>query len=349
MLDNRIKLSQEIVANIAKIDRFQGLWQGGARFSPQILSRLKAWAIISSTGASTRIEGAKMEDEEIARFLRGLKTTPPKNRDEQEVAGYADLIGRIFDNHQSIKLSENWILQFHSILLQFSAKDKEHKGHYKTRENTVALVKPDGQMVVLFKPTPPYLVKPEMGVAVDWANNHFLSGDIHPILVIANFIFEFLAIHPFTDGNGRLSRALTNLLLLRSGYDYIPYVSLDEIIEGTRTEYYLALRASQKNHKTKHENINPWVDYFLGALVEQTNRARQLIDNEQPEKLLSEKQAQVLNLFEDNKTLSVADVSGLLKNEMPLVSIKQVLSRLLGHKLLERIGQGRGTRYRKVQ
>jgi Fic family protein len=345
--NKRIPLSQDILARIAKIDQFKGLWQGSLRLSPQILGRLKSWVIITSTGASTRIEGAKMTDEEIARFLRGLKAKQPKSRDEQEVAGYADLIGRIFDNWKTIKLTEGWVLQFHNILLQFSEKDKTHKGKYKDSPNTVVMTNKEGEQVVLFDPTAPYLVKPEMLAAIEWANEQLESGEVHPILVIANFIFEFLAIHPFKDGNGRLSRALTNLLLLKAGYSYVPYISLDEIIEETKAEYYLALRATQKNHKTEHENISPWTEYLLGALLEQTERARRLMESDQPEKLLSEKQMQIYSLFESGKELAVAEVSKLLKDETPLVSIKQALSRLVTLRLLERIGQARSTRYRK--
>jgi Fic family protein len=191
-------------------------------------------------------------------------------------------------------------------------------------------------------------VKKEMLEAIEWTNEQLETKNIHPILVIANFIFEFLAIHPFKDGNGRLSRALTNLLLLKSGYNYVPYVSLDEIIEETKTEYYLALRATQKNHKTDHEDITPWVEYFLGALLEQTVRARKLMESDQPEKLLSEKQTQIYGLFEGDKELGVADISKLLKGKIPPATIKQALSRLVALKLLERIGQARSTRYKKI-
>jgi Fic family protein len=346
-LSKRIKLTQNILAKIAKIDQFQGLWQGSLRLSPQILGRLKTWVIITSTGASTRIEGVKMTDEEIARFLRGWKGKRPKSRDEQEVAGYADLIGRIFDNWKTIKLTEGWILQLHGILLQFSEKDQTHKGKYKDSPNTVVMTNRQGEPVVLFDPTPPYLVKAEMQEAIAWMNEQLEKKEIHPLLIIANFIFEFLAIHPFKDGNGRISRALTNLLLLKAGYSYTPYVSLDEIIEQTKAEYYLALRATQKNHKTKHEDITPWVEYLLSSLLEQSEKARKLMESEQPEKLLSEKQTQIYQLFEKNDELSVSEIDKLLKGKIPQATIKQALSRLVTWKLLERIGQARSTRYKK--
>jgi Fic family protein len=346
--NKRIPLSQDILARISKIDQFQGLWQGSLRLSPQILGRLKAFVIITSTGASTRIEGAKMTDEEIARFLRGLKENAPKGRDQEEVAGYADLIGRIFDSWKTMKLTEGWVQQFHSILLQFSEKDKFHKGKYKDGDNKVVMENDKKQDIVLFEPTHSYLVKGEMLAAMEWTNQQLETRQIHPLLVIANFIFEFLAIHPFSDGNGRVSRALTNLLLLQAGYSYVPYVSLDEIIEKTKIDYYLALRATQKNHGTDHEDITPWVDYFLTALSEQTERARKIMDEDQPEKLLSEKQKEVFQLFTEGKEMGVAEVVALLEGRIERETIKQALSRLMKLKLLERIGQGRGTRYIKI-
>lgn len=344
--NKRIKLTQKILAKIGKIDEFKGLWQGSLRISPQILGRLKAWVIITSAGASARIEGAKMTDEEIARFLRGLKTKAPESRDEQEIAGYADLIGRIFDNYKTIGLTENWILQFHGILLQFSEKDKFHKGQYKSANNTVIMTNKRGEQIVLFKPTPPYLVKPEMEAIIKWTNEQLVAGEIHPILAIANFIFEFLAIHPFKDGNGRMSRALTNFLLLKTGYLFVPYVSLDEIIEETKAEYYLALRATQKNHKTAREDITPWVEYLLGAIIAQVKKARGLMESDQPEKLLSEKQLRIYQLFKSGKEIGVAEIDKLLNGKIPKATIKQALYRLVSLKLLERIGQARGARYK---
>ena len=166
----RIKITSEILSKIAKIEDFKGLWRGGLQLSPQILGRLKKSVIITSTGASTRIEGARMNDEEIARLLRGLKSKKPKGRDAEEVAGYADLLGRIFDNHKTLKLTEGQILQFHKILLNFSSKDQTHKGKYKSKDNIVVAINEEGKQVVLFKPTPPYLVKKEMDDVIFWTN-----------------------------------------------------------------------------------------------------------------------------------------------------------------------------------
>jgi len=344
----RIKINAEILSKIAKIDEFKGIWQGGMRLSPNILGHLKRSVIITSTGASTRIEGAKMSDDEVMRFLRGLNSKTPKNRDEEEVAGYANLTGRIFDNHRKLKLTEGQILQFHSILLQFSKKDIEHRGKYKMSDNIVVARTDDGQEKILFRPTPPYLVKKEMDDALDWAKKEIDKKELHPILIICNFIFEFLAIHPFIDGNGRLSRALTNLLFLQSGYSYIPYVSLEEIIEEDQANYYRSLRETQKNHKTDKEDISPWLDFMLNALIKQSEKAKNIMNAARPEKLLSEKQSIIYEVFDHEKEISVSDIDKRLDSKISKATIKQALSRLTELRLIERIGQGRGARYIKT-
>ncbi len=343
----RAILSQEILQKIAKIDEFRGLWKGSLRLSPQTLGRLKRSVLITSTGASTRIEGSRMSDEEVARLIGGLKSAPPKGRDAQEVAGYADLLGRIFDHWQTLKITEGQIFHFHKILLNFSEKDKAHKGAYKTTDNKVVMRKEDGTEVVIFEPTKPFLTKKEMDDVIYWLHEEMESKETHSLILIANFIFEFLAIHPFTDGNGRLSRALTTLLLLKTGYTYVPYVSLDEIIEEKKIEYYLALRKTQAKHKTKKEDITEWLNFLLDALLEQVKRAQAIMEEDQPEKLLSEKQLAVYQLFQ-TETLSVSEISKLLKDTIPMATLKQVLPRLVALRLIEKIGSGRGTRYRKL-
>ena len=267
-LNKRILLSNEILLKIAEIDEMKGKWSGSLTLNPRILSQLKRSVIITSTGASTRIEGATMTNQEVDRFLRGINQMSPKNRNEEEVAGYADLLGRIFDNYNSLKITEGMILQMHSILLQFSKKDELHRGKYKSKENKVAILDKKGKVKnILFDPTDAWLVKKEMDDVLEWLKERQEKKDVHPLVMIANFIFEFLAIHPFEDGNGRLSRALTNLMMLQNGYMYVPYVSMEEIIEERLSEYYLTLRQTQKNHKTDNENIEPWLIFFLECVL----------------------------------------------------------------------------------
>lgn len=346
--DNRIFLTSEMLRKVSRIDELKGLWRGSAKLSPHILKQLKASVIITSTGASTRIEGSRMSDEQVARLIRGLKSRPPKGRDAEEVAGYADLLGRIFDNYKTLKLTEGQILQFHEILLHFSAKDQGGKGAYKSSDNIVVARRANGEEIMLFRPTPPYLVKKEMDDLLSWAKIALQKKELHPILVIANFIFEFLAIHPFHDGNGRMSRVLTNLLLLQSGYSYIPYISLEEIIENKREAYYLSLRGAQRHHKTEREDITTWILFLLDALTIQAEAARNLIEQNEPEQTLSERQLAVLRLFDTRGTLAPKDIFKLLKGEAPIPTVKQALARLVKIGLLKRIGLGRATRYRKI-
>ena len=271
--------------------------------------------------------------------------TVTENRDEEEVAGYADLLGRVFDNWQSMKLSESLILSFHGVLLRYSKKDGQHKGKYKTKENLVVARNSEGEQVTIFEPTPPWLTKKEMDDVLYWTHEAMAGKKLHPLLVTANFIFEFLAIHPFSDGNGRLSRAITNLLLLQSGYGYVPYVSLEEIIEERKDEYYSSLRKTQKYHKTKNEDISAWLSFLLDVLLVQAKSAKEIMENDDPTKLLSGRQIEIYALFGQD-ALAVLDIKKKL-NAIPEVTIKQVLARLVSLRLIERIGLGRATRYVK--
>jgi len=345
--NKRIPVNSEVLSKIAQIDELKGLWRGSLDINPQILTRLKKSVIITSTGASTRIEGSQMNDRAIEKFLKSLKSNPPLNRDEEEVAGYADLLGKVFDNWQQMKLSESLILSFHGVLLHYSKKDHLHKGKYKTKENLVVAQNDLGEQIVIFKPTEAWLTKKEMGDVLYWTHQSQDEKMLHPLLIIANFIFEFLAIHPFTDGNGRLSRVLTNLLLLQSGYEYTPYVSLEEIIEERKDDYYDALRQTQKYHKTEGENINQWLSFFLDTLLAQAKKAKELVENDDPTKLLSGRQSEIYTIFQ-TESLSVMDIKSNLQH-IPEITIKQSLARLVSLKLIERIGLGSATRYIKLK
>ncbi|PIR89807.1 Fic family protein [bacterium (Candidatus Gribaldobacteria) CG10_big_fil_rev_8_21_14_0_10_37_21] len=345
-INKRIKLSNDILLKIAEIDEMKGKWSGSLDLNPRILGQLKRSVIITSTGSSTRIEGSKMTDREVDRFLRGINQMTPKNRDEEEVAGYADLLGRIFDNYKALKITEGVILQLHDIMLSFSKKDEIHRGKYKAKDNTVAIMEKEKIKKILFDPTPPWLVKKEMDDVLEWLKERQEKKDIHPLVMIANFIFEFLAIHPFQDGNGRLSRGLTNLMMLQNGYMYVPYISLEEIIEEKQADYYLSLRKTQKNHKTSDENIEPWLLFFLDCVSIQVKKALELLKGKNPESLLSEIQKKIYDLFTSDIELGVSEIKNRI--DAPLPTIKKSVARLVEYKLIERLGQGPATRYKKV-
>ena len=336
-------ISNKTNLKIASIDEFKGFFSGSAGLSPRILGRLKKNVIITSTGASTRIEGSQMTDAEVEKLITNLKVSRLKDRDSQEVAGYAELVGNIFDNYGSIKFSESTILGFHKILLKYSEKDAHHRGRYKTSQNKVVARDGEGNESVIFKPVEPYMVPAEMQNLVEWTNKSLSGADYHPLLVIANFVVEFLYIHPFKDGNGRLSRAITNLLMLQKGYKYVMYDSHEKLIEDTKPGYYLALRKSQENIRKPACDISPWTEYFLEIMSGQAGNVRKLLEKEPVEKILSPRQLKTLDMFGAGNEITVMDVVTALKCARS--TAKQVLKRLTELKLIELTGSGRSSRY----
>jgi len=340
-------ISSEILSKIAKIDEIKGRWIGGVNLSPQILGRLKKSVLVTSAGASTRIEGAKLTDEEVEKLIQGVRPGKWESRDEQEVRGYYELLKNIFDSWKALSFSENSIKHFHKELLKYVSKDERHRGEYKNGENTVKMYDEKGNEIgVVFKTVPAYLTPKKMQELVDWTKTALEENRIHPLLVIGNFIVEFLNIHPFQDGNGRLSRILTNLLLLKKGYFYMPYISHEKFIEDNKNDYYIALRRSQKTFENENENITDWVDFFLTMILKQSEMAIELLESEQVEKLLSPKQLSVWEYLQSVPEATPGKITEKTKIARPTVN--QALVKLIKLKKIEMIGSGRGTRYRKL-
>ena len=338
-------IAHKVYGLITKIEELKGQWKAGTSLSPQVLNRLKKSVIITSAGASTRIEEARLSDSEVEKLLKGLKIQKLRTRDQQEVASYAELLTNIFNSYQSINLSEATIKHFHAELLKYSEKDTRHRGHYKFGSNRVEARNSKGEIVgVLFDPTPPHLVQKEMQELIQWTIDQLEKNEIHPLILIGAFIFEFLSIHPFQDGNGRTSRVLTNLLLLKNGYEYMPCISHEKLIEDNKENYYIALNKSRKNWKTKSEDISPWLLYFLEILLGQTERAIDLLSSETIEHFLSEKQLAIWNRIQEKKIVTPKELR--IELEMPTATVLQALNKLLDMKKVERIGEGRATRYR---
>lgn len=343
-LDN---LPADIIQTIGKIDQLKTTWTTGAELDRDVLTRLKKSVLVTSTGASTRIEGAQLSDDEVEKLLRGMKVDKFRNRDKQEVLGYYELLNNVFDSYKSISFSESTIKFFHRELLKHVEKDKEHRGEYKNQENKVAMIDSAGNPVeIVFDTTLAYLTPKEMQEIVEWTQLELIEKKYHPLLIIGNFLVEFLQIHPFTDGNGRLSRILTNLLLLQQGFEYMPYVSHEKLVEDNKPEYYIALRQSQKTFGTEKETITPWLRFLLNMLLEQSRRAVELLSHEQIEKLLSPQQEIVWKYLEGVRESTPIAISNA--TNVPRPTINQVLTKLLRLKKIERIGSGRGTRYRVI-
>lgn len=346
--DTRIaNLPQNIWALINGIDHLKGQWIGGGKLNPQALGRLKRSVLVTSTGASTRIEGAKLSDEDVEKFVRGLSLQKFTDRDKQEVQGYFELLEKVFTSWKHIPFTEGVIKQLHRELLKYAVKDERHRGEYKKMENAVEAFDESGKSVgVIFETTSAYLTPERMEELVEWTADALKRGESHSLVVIGSFLVEFLAIHPFQDGNGRLSRILTNLLLLKVGYEYVPYVSHEKLVEDSKADYYVALRKSQSSLGTERENIAPWLEFFLTVSLEQARQAIDLLSHENIEKILSPKQLAVWRHIETIEEATAGDVAKATSVARPTVS--QAINVLLRLKKIERIGQGRTTRYRKV-
>ena len=258
------ELTNKVYKLIAEIDTLNREFQITEKLSPQTIKRLTKSVLVTSTGSSNRIEGNKMSNEEVEMLYTHMNIKKFKTRDEQEVAGYLELLGMVFERYTKIPFNEGVILQLHEMMLHYVEKDTGHRGKYKFGPNRVEARDHSGNLVkVIFDPTEPALTPLEMRTLIDWTTRALKEKDIHPLLVIANFIFEYLAIHPFQDGNGRTSRILTNLLLLKSGYLFVPFVSHESLIEKNKITYYKVLAKTQQTWKSDHEDMSHRMLFFL--------------------------------------------------------------------------------------
>jgi Fic family protein len=341
-----LQITPEILSLIARIDEFKGAWRALGTLAPERLSALRRVATIESIGSSTRIEGSKLTDREVARLLSNLAIQSFDTRDEQEVAGYAELMDMVFGSWQDIPFNENHIKQLHQALLRHSEKDARHRGQYKTHSNSVAAFDKDGTRIgIVFETATPFDTPKLMAELASWVNEERDQKHLHPLLIIAIFVVVFLEIHPFQDGNGRLSRVLTTLLLMQAGYAYVPYSSLESVIELNKEAYYLALRQTQGTIRTAAPNWQPWLVFFLRSLAEQVRRLEKKIEQE---KLvlatMPELSLRIVEFAREHGRVTMMDaikLTGSNRNTLKL-HVRALTKR--GH--LEQHGSGRGVWYR---
>jgi Fic family protein len=340
-----IQINPEILCLIASIDEFKGAWRSLGALAPERLAALKRVATIESIGSSTRIEGSKLTDREIEQLLSKLEIKSFSTQDEQEVAGYAEVMDLIFTSWPEITLTENHIKQLHRDLLAHSEKDERHRGNYKTNSNSVVAFDENGvQIGIVFETASPFDTPRLMRELVEWIEGELHAKQLHPLLLIALWVVVFLEIHPFQDGNGRLSRALTTLLLLRAGYAYVQYSSLESVIEHSKEAYYLALRQTQGTIRTDAPNWQPWLVFFLRSLAEQVRRLNKKIEREKlvlaPLPVLS---LQIVEFAREHGRITMGDairLTGASRN-----TLKQHFRALTEQKHLKQQGGGRGVWY----
>ncbi len=340
-----LNITPEMLRLIAQIDEFKGAWKALGSLAPERLTALRRVATIESVGSSTRIEGSKLSDRQVESLLANLSIRAFTSRDEQEVAGYAETMEQVFQSWEHIPLTENHIRQLHRDLLRHSDKDERHRGQYKNTPNSVAAFDAHGQQIgIVFETASPFDTPRLMQELVDWTNAELNAEAFHPLLVIGIFIVSFLAIHPFQDGNGRLSRILTALLLLRCGYAYTPYSSLESVIENSKEGYYLSLRQTQTSIQTDSPDWHPWLLFFLRSLHQQMKRLERKMEQEHiVMAALPELSSQILNYAREHGRVTVKDMvilTGVSRN-----TLKEHFRRLIANGQLDMRGKGRGTWY----
>lgn len=348
MKEPKITVEQDLLLLIAELDEFKGRWQAFKNLSSERLQQLRRVATIESVGSSTRIEGAKLSDVQVETLLSNLSAASFKTRDEQEVAGYAEAMDLVFQAYEALSLTENHIRQLHQRLLRHSEKDERHRGSYKTLPNHVIAKDAQGREIgIVFETATPFDTPREMEALVTWARKAIDESSMHPLLIIAVFTVVFLAIHPFQDGNGRLSRILTTLMLLRAGYDYVPYVSLESVVEENKDLYYKALRRTQTTLKQEVPDWDPWLGFFLRCLVKQKNNLAEKLTYEQVKALsdsaLPSLSIQILELFKQHERLTIAqivEITGANQN-----TLKVRLRELVNEGRIHRYGKARATWY----
>ena len=342
-----IKITSEILQLISKIDEFNGRWQALGAISRDRLTQLRRTATIESVGSSTRIEGSKLTDNQVETLLAKIEIQSFTTRDEQEVAGYAQAMDLVFDTWEDLSVSENYVQQLHQILLSHSTKDERHRGSYKSLDNHVVAFDADGKQVgVVFHTASPFDTPREMESLLAWLSQAEQDDDPHRLLRLAIFIVRFLAIHPFQDGNGRVSRVLTTLLLLRSGYSYVPYASIERIIEDNKDSYYRALRTTQTSFKKEEIDWNAWLVFFLKTLWKQCEVLRHKVADHRVMQMahLTPLAIKILQLFEHHDQLSNREIVSLTGSNRN--TVKKILTTLASENLLTKEGKGRAVRYR---
>ena len=340
-----IVITPELLNLLTEVDEFKGAWRALGILAPERLNALRHVATIESVGSSTRIEGSRLTDREVEKLLSKIEIKKFDSRDEQEVAGYAETMETIFHSFDDIPITENHLKQLHRDLLRYSQKDERHRGEYKKLPNNVVAFDADGKMVgVVFETATPFDTPRRMTELVAWLKDARELGRLHPLLIVAVFIVTFLEIHPFQDGNGRLSRILTTLLLLQAGYIYVPYSSLESVIEQSKDNYYLALRQTQQSIHTETPNWQPWLLFFMRALQQQKRRLFAKVEREKGSlALLPELAVKVLDYVRDHGRVTTRDMVrefGASPN-----TIKTTFSSLVKKGLLVRHGGGRSIWY----
>lgn len=335
----KLNIDWNLINVISEIDRFDSNWIAIERKEGKSLKELKSIATVRSVGASNRIEGNTMSDEEVDVLIKKIDITNLSDRDSQEVAGYFEVLDLISESYKNIRVTDSYIKSLHNILMKYSAKDDWHKGNFKVHSNAVEASFPDGTKQVIFKTTEAgFATEDAIRQLLNWYNS---ETEVHALIKVASFVYEFLSIHPFQDGNGRLSRLITTLLLLQNGYKWIQYVSFEHEIENRKNEYYQVLRSCQVQRP--NEDVTVWVQFFLNCVANIQIQLMTKLEKGGVETQLSPKEKLIFTIIQNRPNIQSGEISEKLA--IPAPTVKRILSELLNKELIEKHGSGRNVSY----
>lgn len=319
---HNLSVSTSLLRLVGEIDVFKGRWQAGGNLASDRLLALRRLATDQSVASSTRLDGAKLSESE----------------------GYAELMELVAESWREIPLTEDRIKQFHTVLLKYSEKDEHHRGEYKTARNNVEAFDENGRSLgAVFETASPRDTPRLMADLLNWARQELDGGRHHPLLVIGVFVVRFLAVHPFQDGNSRLALALTNLLLLKAGYSYTPYSSLERVVEENKEYYYYALRRAQSTLDKGESQLEEWLHFFLLCLVQQKNSLAEKIEQERLMASLHVLDEQLLQLARQHGRLTLTAAMNLTHANRN--TLKLHFRQLVQAGRLRLLGQGRSSWY----
>jgi len=335
-------LTPEVVSMLGSLRESKGRQDLFVKAQPDILTKLLEVAKIQSTGASNRIEGIYTSDERLAELVKEKAT--PRNRSEEEIAGYREALSIIHENYEYIAPRVNSILQLHKNLYSFSGNSSG--GQFKTTDNIIAETTADGKQIVRFQPVPAYLTPDAIEQLCTAYQDAIRDGKYDSLLLAILFVLDFLCIHPFSDGNGRMSRLLTLLLLYRAGFIVGKYISIEMLIERSKDLYYETLRESSIGWHDNENTALPFVRYMLGILVKAyakfEDRVTNLVFRKQSksERIREIAQCQLGKFTKSDIMVAAPDISQ--------ATIELELSNMLSDGLIQKVGAGRGTGYVNV-
>ena len=335
-----LDIDMSLINMLSKIDRFDALWPSIEKREATNLKKLKHTALVNSCGASNRMEGSKITDDEVAALIENINESTLSEKDQQKLAGYFETLDAIVKGHESIKITESQIKNLHKLLLNHVEKDAWHSGQYKYISNSITKDLPNGARQIITKRSDPGLQTEEAMLSlINWYNK---DQETLPLIKVAVFVYEFLSIHPFQVGNGSLSRLLTALLLLKYGYTWISYESLEWEIESRKSNYDSILNGAQQNKQNR--NVTEFLMFFLDCLdTLQRKLTYKTEQAESPKKMLSQREQKMLLFIQHHPGYRSGEIASKL--EMALPTVKKSLSEMVFKEIISKEGNGKATVY----